>query len=159
MAKRIQKIDKILRKTLRKMDLDGKLEGYRIWSLWGDIVGEQIARRTKPERLRNRILFVTVSSSTWMQELQTMKPLLLERIQKSVKGEFIRDIRFSLGEVIPLPHDAPELTAEIELKEAEISAEMEGYLEQVKDNELKTLMRSIMRKQAGQEREKVSSEE
>lgn len=148
MAKRIHRIDKILRKTLRKMDLDTKLEGYRIWSLWADIVGEQVARKTQPERLRNRILFVRVSSSTWMQQLQTMKPMLLERIHKTIKGAAIKDIRFSMGEVIP-PSPAPsELHPEGEPQEISLSAEMEGYLDQIGDSELRTLMRNILRKQA-----------
>lgn len=149
MAKRIHKIDKVLRKTLHKMDLDIKLEGYRIWLLWSDIVGEQIARRAQPERLRNRILFIRVSSSTWMQQLQTMKPMLLERIDKIIKGAAIKDIRFSLGEVIP-PTPAPfRLQPKVEPKETRLSSEMETYLEPIEDSELKTLIRGIMLKQAG----------
>lgn len=148
MAKRIHRIDKVLRKTLRKMDLDTKLEGYRIWSLWGDIVGDQIARRTQPARLRNRILFVRVSTSTWMQQLQTMKPMLLERIHKTIKGAAIKEIRFTLGEVVPPPAAPVELQSEVESEEVRLSAEMEGYLEQIGDCELKSLMRNIMLKQA-----------
>lgn len=149
MVKRIHKIDKVLRNTLRRMDLDTRLEGYRIWSLWNDIVGDQIARRAQPERLTNRILFVRVSTSTWMQQLQTMKPMLLDRIHKTIKGAAIKDIRFSLGEVIP-PTPAPsEPQPRIEPQESRVSPEMEGYLEQIEDGELKTLMRNIMVKQAG----------
>ena len=149
MAKRIHKLDKVLQKTLRKMDLNTRLEGYRIWLLWSDIVGQQIAKNTQPERLRNQILFIRVSSSTWMQQLQTMKPMLLERIHRIIKGAVIRDIRFSLGEVIP-PTSAPRrLPSEAEPKAIRLSAEMEAYLEQIKDGELKTLIRNVMVKQAG----------
>ena len=149
MGKRIHRLDKVLRKTLGKMDLTVKLEGYRIWSLWNDIVGEQIAKRAQPERLRNRILFVRVSNSVWMQELQTMKPMLLERIHKAVKKAGIDDIRFKLGEV-PSPSTSltpPPTAAEIEA--SSLSPDLEAHLERIRDGELKDLMRNAMLKHAG----------
>jgi len=149
MAKRIHKLDKILQKTLRKMDLNTRLEGYRIWLLWSDIVGEQIARNAQPERLRNQILFVRVSSSTWMHQLQTMKPMLLERIHRVIKGAVIKDIRFSLGEVIPPTLASLRPQPKVEPEAIRLGAEMETYLEQIKDGELKTLIRNVMVKQAG----------
>jgi predicted nucleic acid-binding Zn ribbon protein len=155
MAKRIHPIKQILRKTLRRLELDTKLEGYRLWPLWNDIVGEQIARRAQPERLRNRILFVRVSSSTWMQQLQTMKPLLLERIHKTIKGAAIRDMRFFMGEVVP-PIPAPSRSqSKVEPRNVRVSAEMEAYLGRIQDSELRTLLRRIM----GKEAEKTSSGE
>jgi predicted nucleic acid-binding Zn ribbon protein len=147
MTKAIHKIDKVLRKALRRMDLKDKLEGYRIWSLWSDLVGEQIARRTQPDRLRNRILFIRVSNSTWMQQLQTMKPMLLERIRKAIKSGAVNDIRFSLGEVDPPVHGSEHVQPE-EPKEIELSSELEEHLEGIKDAELKALMRRIILKQA-----------
>jgi hypothetical protein len=153
MAKRVHRIDRVLRKALKGMDLGSKLEGYRIWGLWGDIVGDQVARRTQPERIKNRILFVRVSSSAWMHQLQTMKPLLMERIRKITKGEPIRDIRFLLGEISPPVADDSESTVEDELSEVELSGEMESCLTQIEDGELKSLFRSIMEKQAKRTKE------
>jgi len=148
MAKRIHKLDKVLRKTLGKLDLTVKLEGYRVWPLWDDIVGGQIAKRAQPDKLRNRILFVRVSNSVWMQELQTMKPMLLERIRKAVKKAPIDDIRFRLGEV-PSPPTSPApppTTAEIEA--SSLSPDLEAHLERVRDSELRDLLRNAMLKQA-----------
>jgi len=148
MAKRIHKLDKILRKTLKKMDLDAKLEGYRVWLLWGDIVGDKVAKRTHPERLRNGILFVKVSSSTWMHQLQMMKPMVLEKIHKTIKGAVITDIRFFLGEIIHPARASSEAQPHTTPPEIGLSAEMEGCLDQIGDSELKALMRSILQKQA-----------
>ena len=149
MARKIHKLDKVLRKALGKMGLTAKLEGYRIWPLWNEIVGEEIAKRAQPERLRNRILFIRVSNSVWMQELQTMKPLLLERIHKRVKKAPIDDIRFRLGEIFLTP--SPSMTSfAAEQKDAmSLSPEMEAHLEQIQDGELKRLMRNAMVKQVG----------
>jgi hypothetical protein len=149
MGKRIQRIDKVLQKALRKMELDTKLEGYRVWRVWPDIVGDQIAKRAQPERLKNRILFVRVSSSTWIQQLQTMKPMLLERIQRSIPAEAIKDIRFSLGEVLEPTPVSSGLRVGVEPVGVSLSAEMEASLEQIGDSELKALMKSLALKQAG----------
>ena len=149
MAKRIHRLDKVLRKTLGKMDLTVKLEGYRVWPLWNDLVGEQIAKRAQPERLRNRILFVRVSNSVWMQELQTMKPMLLERIHKALKKAGIDDIRFRLGQVpSPQPSLTPPATT-TEIAASSLSPDLEAHLERIQDDELKDLMRNAMLKQAG----------
>ncbi len=149
MSKRIDKIDRVLRKTIRKMDLESKLEGYRIWTLWDEIVGEQIAGRAQPDRLRNRILFIRVSSSTWMQQLQILKPTLLEKIHQTVKGGVIKDIRFLLGEVNRPPQPSPRPQTENRSKTTGLTGEIEPHLKQVKDAELRSLMRNIMLKQAG----------
>ncbi len=148
MAKRPHRIDAVLRRTLRRMDLDTRLEGYRVWHLWEGIVGEEIARRAQPERLRNQILFVRVSNSTWMQQLQTMKPMLLEKIHETVKGARIADIRFFLGEIVPSTQVPLTSGPVVEPGKARLSAEMEACLERIEDRELKTLVRSIMLQEA-----------
>jgi hypothetical protein len=84
-----------------------------------------------------------------MQQLQTMKPMLLERIHKRLKGGVIKDIRFSLGTVVPSTPVFSELQRKAEPQEIRLSAEMEGYLDQIGDTELRTLMRNVLLKQAG----------
>ncbi len=132
------------------MDLESKLEGYRIWTLWDEIVGEQIAGRAQPDRLRNRILFIRVSSSTWIQQLQILKPTLLEKIHQIVKGGAIKDIRFSLGEVTRSSKPSPRPETENRPKTTGLPGEIEPHLQQVRDEELRSLMRNIMLKQAGE---------
>jgi hypothetical protein len=149
MARRIHRLDKVLQRALGKMDLTAKLEGYRIWPLWNEIVGDEIAKRAQPERLSNRILFVKVSNSVWMQELQTMKPMLLEKIHRKVKKARIDNIRFKLGEIfLTSPPSMTSLSAE-HTDVIRLSPEMEAHLEQIQDGELKQLMRHAMVKQAG----------
>jgi predicted nucleic acid-binding Zn ribbon protein len=147
MSKKIHRIGKVLQKTLRRMDLQVKLEGYRVWLFWHDIVGEQIAKRTQPERLTNGILFVRVSSSTWMQQLQTMKPILLEKIRGRVKDAVIEDIRFRLGKVTPSRAASPTPKGADEGPSVSLNSDMETYLGRIGDEELRTLMRNIMLKQ------------
>jgi predicted nucleic acid-binding Zn ribbon protein len=75
------------------------------WQTWRDIVGSHVARRSRPNGLSGSTLFVTVSSSSWAQELSLLGPRILERLAKA--GHPITALRFQVGEV-KLPPRAPE---------------------------------------------------
>ena len=45
--------------------------------VWAEVVGERVARRTRPVRLKRGTLLVQVSSNAWMLELQMLSPVIL----------------------------------------------------------------------------------
>jgi predicted nucleic acid-binding Zn ribbon protein len=57
-----QRVGSILEKTLKKMSLDGKLRQHEAMNVWNCVVGEHVSRHAQPEFIRNKILFVRVSS-------------------------------------------------------------------------------------------------
>jgi hypothetical protein len=63
---------------------------------WRDIVGDLLAERSTPEKYEHHILFIKVSNSTWMQELILIKPLIIERLNKSLNLQ-VNDIVFLIG--------------------------------------------------------------
>src|SRR4030042_1921715 len=97
--KKPQPIHSILEKTLKALEIDVPLKSYSIWGAWKEIVGESVALQTQPRSIRNRILFIDVSHSTWMQQLQFLKPTLLEKINAFLGEPHIQDIRFKLGKI------------------------------------------------------------
>ncbi len=66
---------------------------------WKEIVGKRISEESIPISVSRGILKVRVSSSVWMNELQMMKPGLMERIEKRFGRGKIKDIRFCLGRI------------------------------------------------------------
>jgi len=105
---------------------------YRVWDIWEETVGEALARKARPTKIRNGKLFVTVSNSVMMQELQFAKVMLREQLNKKLGASVVRDIMFVIGRVsdrvlrqsipaqrplpvyseIPVPHlSRPELAA------------------------------------------------
>lgn len=72
---------------------------YRVWEVWEDAVGEALARKACPTKIQNGKLFVTVSSSVMMQELQFAKATLRERLNKKIGVSVVRDIMFVIGRV------------------------------------------------------------
>jgi hypothetical protein len=67
---------------------------------WDEAVGEQVARRSRPSRLKNRTLHVKVASSAWMHELQLLSPAILAKLAERPELARVEELRFELG---PLP--------------------------------------------------------
>lgn len=70
---------------------------YRVWEVWEDVVGEALARKVRPTKIQNGKLFVIVSNSALMQELQFAKATLRERLNKKLGTAAVRDIMFVIG--------------------------------------------------------------
>jgi len=66
---------------------------------WERVVGETIARQTRPDRVTCGVLYVRVATSTWRQELHFLKGEILSGLNAIPGEEPISDIRFFLGEI------------------------------------------------------------
>src|SRR3970282_776785 len=95
----MEKLGENLDKSLKRLDLSPRLEEYGVWPVWDEIVGAAIARNAQPEKIRNGTLFVKVSSSTWMQELQYMKEMISEKLNQSLGKEVVKNIFFVIGKI------------------------------------------------------------
>jgi hypothetical protein len=120
----------ILDSILHKPQGKGRPEYCNIWNVWNEVVGPHIATRAQPETVRNGILFVSVESSVWMQELGFMKGAILERLLNRLGSPVIHDIRFKLATILrstdidktaPLPELDREETERIEREIAGIT--------------------------------------
>jgi predicted nucleic acid-binding Zn ribbon protein len=99
-SKAPEPLNAVLERVLGSLNLGLKVKQYRIWDVWNSVVGEAIARQAQPQQIRAMVLWVTVSNSTWMQQLEFMKRQIIERINERIGETVIRDIRFRIGEII-----------------------------------------------------------
>src|SRR5512137_1580391 len=99
--KKPQSIRSVLENTLKSLEIDVPLKSYSILGAWNEIVGATVAAHSQPRSIRNRILFIEVAHSTWMQQLQFLKPTLLEKVNNFLGEPLIQDIRFKLGKIPP----------------------------------------------------------
>lgn len=74
-----------------------RLREARIWEVWKEAVGPQIARQAKPSGFRDGILTVTVASAPWMQQLALLKPQLLAKLNAVLADTLVTDLRFRSG--------------------------------------------------------------
>ena len=89
----------ILQQAIEAAKIDVDLDAYRIWQQWKDVVGPAIAENTRPEAIKGKLLVVHVSSAPWMQQLQFLKPELIEKLNATIGKEVVGDIRFKIGPV------------------------------------------------------------
>ncbi len=125
---RASRVADVLSDVLKRVDPEQQMRVYAIWKFWTDEVGELIARRAQPSRFRNGILFVTVATQSWMQELQFMKESIREKLNARLGADLVRDIFFASGTV--------EGEARSEVRETPLSGRALVALPPIEDPEL-----------------------
>ncbi len=91
----VSRIGGFLKSTLHDLGVQEKIIEQHAMSKWREVVGPQIAASSKPERVRDGVLFVTCKSSMWSNELSLHKQDILKRLNKAVNKEIIKEIHFS----------------------------------------------------------------
>lgn len=76
------------------LGIDGALRKYRVITEWDDVVGEQIARVARPQRIENGVLFVSVSSAPWRAELTLKRTEIIQKLNEAAGSGVVKDIRF-----------------------------------------------------------------
>jgi predicted nucleic acid-binding Zn ribbon protein len=146
-------IGPILESTLKGLEVDSQLKAYSIWGAWRDIVGESLADQTQPRAIRNRILFMDVSHSTWIQQLQFIKPKLLEKINAFFGEPLLQDIRFRMGKITPPCSPRTEDDPwHVETLDEETVRHMESVLQKIGDTDVRESLRGVLIKGAQLER-------
>ena len=91
---RIENIGQIIKKITSSTEIKNKLEISNIFNHWEDIVGSEIHKKTRPDRLARGILFVSVINFTWANELSLMSDQLKKKINSYVGRKVVESIRF-----------------------------------------------------------------
>ena len=120
----------------------GRKDLFMIHTLWHKAVGGKIAAKTLPQTIKKNILFVTVSNSVWMQELQFLKDQIRERINKALPALTIDDIRFTIGPISEkhrTSSESPLLPLSPEEKE-----DVKRHGASIKDPDLRSAFEAVM---------------
>ena len=94
----MERLGDIIDRTVKRLPLRRKLDDYALWTVWDDTVGPAVARNAQPEKIRNGTLFVRVRAATWMQQLQYMKDILIDKLNQRLEREVVTNIFFVMGE-------------------------------------------------------------
>ena len=94
MSDNTHKFGDAFRSFLKQQNLDQTYNEKRLISLWNEIMGKPIADRTRRLFIKDRILYVTLSSAPLKQELTNSKAKVLEIIGRQFDEQVIDDVRF-----------------------------------------------------------------
>ena len=79
---------------LKKIGIDNAVSQNKALNIWDEIVGKNVAKNTKPDRVEHGVIIVKVSSPTWRQELYFQKNEIIQKINNTIGKNVIKDIRF-----------------------------------------------------------------
>ena len=77
---------------IREMNLEGKLNEIELIDSWEETVGKAIASRTSKIYIKDRVLYIHLSSSVVRNELLMLRQGLKERLNEAAGSEVIKDI-------------------------------------------------------------------
>jgi predicted nucleic acid-binding Zn ribbon protein len=100
-------LGKVLESALKRLELEDAALEARAVMLWGQVVGEQMARATEAQKVQGGTLVVITRSSAWAQELSFQKPTILRKYRDRLGKEFVKDLRFVVGAVRGAPTAGP----------------------------------------------------
>lgn len=153
-----QRVGSILERALKNMSLEGKFKEHEVWNVWDEVVGEHVSQHAQPERMRNKILFLRVSTSPWMQQLSYMGEGIVEALNKRLGAPIVEGIRFRLGDVAPKskptpPHPGPLNTFPPPRKGA--ARKIQKTLSPIKDTRMREILGRVMLKDMGSRKGKA----
>ena len=141
----IERLGAVLDKSLKRLELGPRLDEYGVWPIWNDVVGKPIARNAQPEKIRNGTLFIKVTSPVWMQQLQFMKEMIVEKLNQRLKAEVVKNIFFVVGRVDADLAEAETPSAPPQSSEISDPAIDEQFLEAVQDPEIRQAFKRLLR--------------
>jgi len=99
MGREAERIENIIRSIFKKLDGTINPTIDEISEIWKEAAGERAAAHTKPASLRKKKLVINVDGSTWLYELTLRKKEILERLQKTLGEDKIKELQLRIGEV------------------------------------------------------------
>ena len=87
-----QKIGDIISSIIKKDGIENRLMEVRIKHAWEELLGKPVARYTKSIFLKNKVLYVTISSSIARNEIMLFRDELMIKLNENFEEEIISKI-------------------------------------------------------------------
>jgi len=92
--KNTQKLDEVIQEYLKALKIDDKLKEVRLIRSWKTMVGKTIARSTKDIYIKNRKLYIILTSSVIRNELFMIRDELKNKLNEEAGDSIIDEINF-----------------------------------------------------------------
>jgi predicted nucleic acid-binding Zn ribbon protein len=90
-------ISHIIEKYIDDKKLGSKLNSGKIFNYWAEIVGAEIANNAKPEKLKNKVLYISTNNPIWAGELSLMSQDIISKINGYLKEDAVSVLRIKSG--------------------------------------------------------------
>jgi predicted nucleic acid-binding Zn ribbon protein len=90
-------IQTLLGGLMKNRNLVGSLRRAMVLTLWDQVVGEVVARKSWAETMADGVLTVGVVNHTWAAELELLKPKILANYRQLLGRSSVKDVIFRVG--------------------------------------------------------------
>jgi len=90
----MEHLKKAIKTAINKAGIENALKQESAVFLWKEVVDRKVSKAAKAEKVDKGTLIVKTDSAVWRQELQMQKEQLIEKINKKIGSEAIKEIRF-----------------------------------------------------------------
>ena len=90
----MEKLDIAIKDFLINTGLENGVNQQKAVIMWPKIVGTKIAENTTAELVDFNVLTIKVKNSTWRNELYLKKDIILEKLNKELGPNTIKELRF-----------------------------------------------------------------
>jgi len=91
-------IGEILKGVVRGRRLHLRSRYAELFETWNEVVGQEAKEHTRVQGFQAGVLHVRVDAAPWLHELECFqKSKLIMALQQRVEAVYVRDIKFSLG--------------------------------------------------------------
>ncbi len=136
------KLRTLLQKVIYQKKWQQRMEIHTVFNFWEEVVGSEIASNAQPDIIHGKILWVEVSGSVWLQQLQYMKHEFLEKINQRLQPAKLDDIRFRTGYRRFEKQPPPKALQKIKPDEAK-KKEFEMLIEGVASNDSREALKKL----------------
>lgn len=88
-------LGEIIKEFLKENNWEGKIKETRVIQAWSQLLGKNVSMYTTSIFVKNKVLYVKLSSSVLRGELQMCRDMLIKRLNDHIGEEVIINIIFS----------------------------------------------------------------
>lgn len=107
----LKKLQAIIPDALGREEVVRTARAQRALRSWPEVVGQELAKRSYPDRYDRGTVWIAVTGSAWAQELRMIKDRILQRLREvSGEADMFKELRFGVRPIMepePLVEEPP----------------------------------------------------
>lgn len=134
---RTKNISPMVSQLLRNIEAGYSTPAHRIWDVWADAVGPDIARRAAPIEFKKGKLTIGVAGAAWLQQMVFLSPQIIEAVNSKLEKPLVKTLKPVAAGIASMEADKSEpLLREGPLEEAE-NMRIEAEVASIADESLR----------------------
>lgn len=139
----MKSVAEIIRALKKDNPIFSNLLDFDLEAVWENSMDSTIKRVSAIDKFENGCLFLRVKDSVWLTQLSILKIELIEKINKELKRDVVKDVKFKLGKIANKANKNNTRNVSSKKLPEEVEKKLNKSLEGIEDDELKKTLKRI----------------